>query len=366
MRLPRITSSVGLALVILILVALWLASGLIDRDPASAAPDERPAVRKAMTVEAVLLQPRPVARVVALQGEIEPLKKATLRAEAAGQVEKVLAGRGDAVRKGQVIVQLKMNDRSARLKQAESLVRQRQTEFEAKQNLVRQGFIERIAEKEALSSLESARAALETIRQEIGHTAIRAPFDGILESRPVEVGDLVAVGSEVGLMVDTSKLVAAGQVPQQEIQHIRQGRRGAAQLITGQHAQGSISYVASMPEKGTQTFRVELEIENPDQSLPSGVSAEILIPLEEVQAHFITPAALVLDGNGLIGVKTVEDEGRVGFRAVRTVRSQNDGIWVAGIDGPVAVIVSGQGFVTPGERVDVVYREMGGTPSSVQ
>jgi membrane fusion protein, multidrug efflux system len=366
MRMPRITSSVGLAFVIMILVGFWLATGLLQRDPAAAAPVESPAPRKAMTVEAVLLEPRAVARVVTIQGEIEPLKKATLRAEAAGQVEKVLAGRGDVVRKGQVIVQLKMNDRSARLKQAESLVRQHQTEFEAKQGLVRQGFIERIAEKEALSSLESARAALETIRQEIGHTTIRAPFDGILENRPIEVGDLGAVGSEVGLIVDTSKLIAAGQVPQQEIQHIRQGRRGAAHLITGQHAQGAVSYVASMPEKGTQTFRIELEFENTDRALPSGVSAEILIPLEEVQAHFITPAALVLDQNGMIGVKTVEEGGQVGFRAVSTVRAQNDGIWVAGLDGPVSVIVSGQGFVTPGERIDVVYRGAGGSSSALQ
>jgi membrane fusion protein, multidrug efflux system len=312
-----------------------------------------------MTIQATRLESSPIARLVAVQGELEPVKTATLRAEASGQVERILAERGDMVRKGQVIVQLRINDREARLKQAEALVRQRETEFKAKAELVREGFIERIAEKEAMSVLESARAALETIRLEIEHTRIRAPFDGILENRVVETGDIVAVNDEVGLLVDTSTLIAAGRVPQQEIQHIRPGRQGTVRLITGQSAQGTVRYVASMSDKATQTFRIELEVKNSDQSLPSGVSAEILLPLDTVEAHFLSPAALVLDKSGTVGVKTIDQDGRVGFRTVKTVQAQNDGIWVSGLDRTVSVIVSGQGFVSPGEKVNVVYRESG-------
>jgi multidrug efflux pump subunit AcrA (membrane-fusion protein) len=103
------------------------------------------------------------------------VKTATLRAEVSGQVEKVLAQRGDRVRKDQIIVQLRMNDRQARLKQAETLVRQRETEYQAKQDLVGQGLLERIAEKESLSALESARAALETVAWKSGTQASGPP-----------------------------------------------------------------------------------------------------------------------------------------------------------------------------------------------
>jgi membrane fusion protein, multidrug efflux system len=361
----RITSSIALALAIILIIAAWMASGWLSDGPEAAVPGSGTVPPKVMTVQAERLEPHRIDRMVTVQGELEPLKTATLRAEALGQVEKIPAERGDAVRKGQVLVQLKMNDRTARLKQAESLVRQRETEYRARQDLVREGFIERIAEKEAFSSLESARAALETIRLEIEHTTIRAPFDGILENRVVEVGDTVAVNDPVGLLVDTSSLIAAGQVPQQEIEHVRTGNKGAVRLITGQQAQGTVRYVASMPDKATQTFRIELEIENSSRSLPSGVSAEIMLPLEQVDAHFLSPAALVLGQDGIVGVKTVDADGWVGFEAVRTVRAQNDGIWVAGLEGTVSVIVSGQGFVTPGEQVNVVYREAGAPASAV-
>jgi membrane fusion protein, multidrug efflux system len=360
MKSLKISMSIVLALSIVLLVTIWMASGLLSHGPAAAVTDsETTPKRMMMTIQAARLESSPIARVVAVQGELEPVKTATLRAEASGQVEKILAERGDMVRKGQVIVQLRMNDREARLKQAEALVRQRETEFKAKAELVREGFIERIAEKEAMSVLESALAALETIRLEIEHTRIRAPFDGILENRGVEAGDILAVNDEVGLLVDTSTLIAAGRVPQQEIQHIRPGRRGTVRLITGQSAQGRVRYVASMSDKATQTFRIELEVENSEQSLPSGVSAEILLPLDMVEAHFLSPAALVLDQSGTVGVKTVDQEGRVGFRTVKTVQAQNDGIWVSGLDRAVSVIISGQGFVSPGEQVNVVYSESG-------
>jgi membrane fusion protein, multidrug efflux system len=366
MSIFKVNPSIVLALCIVLLVGAWMASGMVRQDSAAGVPEDHTVPLKLMTVQAERLEPVPISRVVTVQGELEPLKTATLRAEVSGQVEKVLAQRGDRVRKDQIIVQLRMNDRQARLKQAETLVRQRETEYQAKQDLVGQGLLERIAEKETLSALESARAALETVRLEIEHTSIRAPFDGLLEHRPVEVGDLVAVNDQVALLVDTSTLIAAGQIPQQEIQHVRPGNQGMVRLITGQQARGTVRFVASMPDKSTQTFRVELEIGNVQRDLPSGVSAEIVLPVEEIEAHFLSPASLVLDPGGAVGVKTVDREGRVAFQAVRTVRAQKDGIWVSGLRGTVTVIVAGQGFVSAGEQVDIVYHEAGARAAALE
>ncbi|MFP4516625.1 MAG: efflux RND transporter periplasmic adaptor subunit [Desulfovibrionales bacterium] len=356
MKRFEVKKSFLLAVAIVLVVGGWMASGLIHEDSAEAIPESRPAPVRIMTVEAARLTASQITRNLTVQGEIEPVKTATLRSETDGLVEKVLVHRGDRVEAGQVVAQLKLNDRQARLKEAQAIVRQRSIEHEAKKTLVKNGYLETIAEKEALAALESARAVLQKIELEMANTTIRVPFDGILERRTVEIGDLVPVNGEVGLVVDTSTLVAAGQVPQQEIQYIRPGAHGIVRFITGQQAEGRIRYIASMPDKGTQTFRVELEIANPDHTLPSGVSAEIVIPLENVHAHFLSPAALVLDETGTVGVKIVDHEDRVRFITVQPLRSEPGGVWVSGLPTTAAVITSGQGFVAPGEEVRVAYR----------
>ncbi|MDX1656831.1 MAG: efflux transporter periplasmic adaptor subunit, partial [Candidatus Competibacteraceae bacterium] len=100
-----------------------------------------------------------------------------------------------------------------------------------------------------------------------------------------------------------------------------------------------------------RTFRVELEIPNLDGKYAAGISAEIRIPLETVPAHLLSPALLSLDEQGILGVKTVDQQARVIFHPVGIVRTAPDGVWVAGLPQQVRIITVGQGFVQPGERV---------------
>jgi multidrug efflux system membrane fusion protein len=101
----------------------------------------------------------------------------------------------------------------------------------------------------------------------------------------------------------------------------------------------------------TRTFRVEIELPNPDAKLRDGVTADIHIPVRQIKAMRISPAILILDDQGKVGVRAVVD-GRVKFFPVQIQTDNPDGMWVTGLPDRVNVITVGQEFVNNGEHVD--------------
>ena len=74
---------------------------------------------------------------------------------------------------------------------------------------------------------------------------------------------------------------------------------------------------------------VAIEVQNPDNRLRDGVTADIRIPISSVRAHRFSPAILVLNDAGQVGVRIVEDGGTVRFKPVRILSDGRGGVWVA-------------------------------------
>ena len=142
---------------------------------------------------------------------------------------------------------------------------------------------------------------------------VRAPFNGTVQERSVEVGDYVRPGDPVATFVDNTRLIVTGSIAEQDAGFVRVGGTATAVLVTGQEVQGRIRYLAPVAEESTRTFTVELEIPNPGGKLPAGVTAEMRIPGGEVLAYRVAPSLLTLDATGELGIKTVDAQqpGRV-------------------------------------------------------
>jgi multidrug efflux system membrane fusion protein len=131
------------------------------------------------------------------------------------------------------------------------------------------------------------------------------------------------------------------------------GSPASAALVTGETVDGKIRFVANRADDTTRTFRVEVELPNAQGKLRNGVSADIRIPVKELKAVEISPGILVLDDNGAVGVRAVEN-GVVRFHPVEIVSDGPDGMWVSGLSNGMTVITVGQLYVSDGERVIVV------------
>jgi multidrug efflux system membrane fusion protein len=277
-----------------------------------------------------------------------------LRAETDGTVESLPVSKGQRINTGEVIAELSADNRLANLAVAKANQVQAQNEYAAASKLQKQGLQSQTALNTAAAKLESANAQVQAAQLEIGDTVLRAPFDALIDNIEVELGDFLDRGGRIATLIDNSKLLITGSVPQKNIVDVKAGSPAIAKLITGESLNGTVRYISSMADSATRSFGIEVIIDNPPASTMSGVSAEISIPVETISAHLISPAILALDDDGTLGVKAVNDNNEVIFHAVSVVKTESDGAWVTGIPDNVTLITLGQGFVNPGEQVQPV------------
>lgn len=349
-RWKSLKPSYRAALIILVLAVAWIASGQLGGgsksgdDKAHAKVADIPQVR----VEALASSDRDA--VVAIRGRTQALHSVDIRAEVDGVVQALHFDKGDHVKQGQVLCEIKTNDRAAKLAEARALVAQTGEQHQVDLDLAKNGFRSKTQVAQSAASLEAARAQEQTMQIQLANTQIRAPFDGLADDRYVEVGDYMRAGDKCALLIAPEPFLAVGQISEREVGEMKAGDPASATLVTGEKVDGKIRFVANRADDTTRTFRIEVELPNADGKLKVGVSADIRIPVKNLKATKISPGILVLDDGGVVGVRAVEN-GVVRFHAVQIVSDGPDGMWVSGIPDHLAVITVGQSFVTDGERV---------------
>lgn len=340
-------------------IAAWVLGGYAMKSAGKETPDE-PAVAKAVapvTVSVRTQEAKPVEQFIVAQGQAEPNRTVTIRAETKGQISEILADEGASVAAGDVIVRLEANDRKAMLLRAEARVREQQSAYEASESLGKKGYQTQRQADQIFSSLQTARAELEEARIELERIEIKAPFEGVVLSSPMELGAYVDVNGEVATIVDNDPLVVSIRIPQQDVSALKLGQPANVTFATGQQRDGKIRYIAARADEDTRTFRVEVEMPNPNGEIPSGISAEAKVPTGTVMAHFVSPAALSLNDEGKLGIKTVDEHNKVTFHTASIVLSDVDGAWITGLPPQARIITLGHGFVQIGEEVQVAEEQ---------
>ena len=341
---------------IITIVTLWLVSGqlgsdesagpVVDTDAAESIPKNAVRVRTQAAEE--------VMRTIIVNGKTAPARIVNLAAETDGRVEYIGAERGASLARGNVIVRLDERDRSARLAQAQALLKQREVEYAARERLKSESYVSEAQLQEAVALLETARAELTRAELDLDYMTIRAPFAGALQSRAVEIGDFVKRGDPIATYVDNRTIIVSANVSEFDAHYVDVDDRAEARLATGETVQGRIRYVAPVADEATRTFTVELEVDNADGALRAGGTAELRIPAETVLAHRISPALLTLDDAGNVGVKIVDETGEVQFVVADIALTSNDGVWLAGLPEIATIITVGQGYVASGTTVAAV------------
>lgn len=347
--LSRLLNSSAIVFVaIILLVVFWIGSGIIGREDAPASAAERPTP----VVAASWSEARPVDRELTLYGEVEPTQVATLRSRIDGLVESV-ADQGTVVEEGDVLARLTTDDREARLARAEAQVVSAQRSYDAAQQLADRGVGPGSDVQTRLAELEAARAELRTIELEIDNTSLRAPISGVINRVIADIGAYVAPGGDVLEIVDNDPLVAVVQVQQSEITNIRTGMPARVRFIGGREAEGRVSFVSPLADAATRTFRVEIEVPNPDGEVPAGVSAEVMLVTATVEAHHISPALIRLDEQGRLGLYVIEGDDRAVFRPIEIVMADSAGIWAGGLEERQHLVTISQGSIPVDEPVEV-------------
>lgn len=337
--------------ILIILLTLWLSLGSLNAQ--EQAPEKSADTIPLAKVMYQTFHAEPTEKKIDLYGRTAPDKQARLSAEIAGKILLTKIDKGDKVSKGQVIALIDQGDLQSQLDRAKAVLSVKRQEFKAAESLKNRGLQGEIAYTNALAELTDAKSSVKTVEMHLAHTSIVAPFDGVVENLFIEQGDFVGVGDPVATLIDLNKLVIEANVSERHIQSITKGQPATIHFIQGSQTQGTVRYLSQLSSPSTNTFAIEVEVPNPNQQIPAGVSTQVELNLETQMAVKITPAMLALDDQGNLGVKTLVED-RVHFVPIQLVKAEQDGVWLTGLGEEVNIITRGQGFVRDGDKVAAV------------
>ena len=369
------TRSYIIAAIFAFVIGAWIVSGMIGENGEEVEPAgsiaEAQAEIKSMQAATFKVQAReftstPHQTEIVLRGATKAERIAQVRAETSGRIVRLPREKGERVNKGDVLCQLDIQEREARMTEARAFLKQRELEYQAAEKLQAKGHRSETATAAVAAGYDAAKAAVERMEIELANTKVRAPFAGVIEDLPSEIGELLQMGAPCAVLVDEDPFLITAQISEREVQDVAVGDTADVTLINGYTTKGTVRFVASAANPATRTFLIEVQIANPDRVLREGLTATLILKSREVPAHYISKAILTMDDDGVVGVRSLDAGNQVRFKKITPIAEDREGVWVTDLPDQLRIITSGQEFVYEGQQVevDIMTGENGNTENN--
>ena len=332
--------------VILVAVAAWM---FIPRNAETLSQDNNEPVRvivaieagqsisedpDVLTVRAATIRPQSYIKQIRVRGRTQASRHVQVRMEQAGRIVSDPITRGARVKQGDLLCEIAVDNRDADLLEAASRREQATFEYDAAMDLQGRGLQSDVVVAQLKAALASSRAAVSRAELALRNVRVLAPFDGIVETRDVEIGDLLNIGDVCASVLDDKPMLLVGLVPEQDVNSVSVGARVSAKLLDGNMIAGTVTYLARAADAVSRSYRIEVEVDPRYTDIRAGTTVELMVDASEISAHLIPSSALSLDDKGVIGVKLIGAGNIILYRNVEIVgdsRNQlNPGVWDAG------------------------------------
>ena len=286
----KLTQNIRLSLYILIPILLWMISGFFKND----VPQQVNESNDLFSVQTLLSIAEEYQPYIKLKATTKSEKRINVKAKTSGEVVKIGATQGNYVEKNTVLCSL--------------------------------GVVE------------------------LNRTEVKAPFSGYIE-KIVKPGNFLERGQVCATIIQLDPISFVAGVPEYDINKVRVNQNVFVELVTGQKIEGKLTFVSKSASSDTRTFSVESQIDNPEGFIKDGLTAEISIEIDSVKAHKISPSILLLNDEGKLGIRIVNEGNLANFVEIIILEDSEEGLWVTGISDNVEIIIQGQGFVEDGQEV---------------
>jgi RND family efflux transporter MFP subunit len=273
-----------------------------------------------------------------LPGTLQGINEATVYARSNGYILRWSKDIGSSVKKGELLAEIAAPEIDQELSQAiaaqqqaassEGLAKstaERWHSLREKDAVTQQDLDERQSTYlQAQANLASAEANTLRLRNLQGFNKVVAPFDGVVTSRNIDVGDLVdagngGVGKALFRVAQIDPLRLYVFVPQVYVQQVKVGDAVTVTLPgrQGEEYRGTIARTARAIDTGTRTMQVEIRVPNPDEALIAGAYVQVNLPIKQDGEALIIPINVLLFRPDGPRVATVDSAGRVRLTPVK-------------------------------------------------
>lgn len=314
----------------------------------------------------------------AISGTLTPLVQATVRAELGGALLRVAAEPGQAVRKGQMLARIEAPTMDDTIRSAESSLRSEQQSLEQAQRelaraetLVTAGAIAardvenaRNAVVSAESRVADARARLTNARKALGDATVESPISGIVSDRPVNTGDVVAMGTPLFTIVDPASMQLEASVPSESLAAIRVGAPVKFEVrgYPDQAFTGKIDRISPTADPVTRQVSIWVTVDNRRGRLVGGLFAEGRVT-QTARKGLVLPLSVIDENQGAATVLRVSN-GTVDRVPVtlglRDPQTEQVEITAGLAEGDIVLRGVAQG-ITPGTRITIRNQQSSGS-----
>jgi len=354
-------------------------------------------------VEVIHLTRGSAQTTLVLPGTVQAITEAPILARTDGYLKRRLADIGDRVRSGQVLAEIDAPELDQQIHQAEAAVEQAQAAVEQAQAGLAQGTANRdlakitaerlkslndqgivaqqdrdqsqaqlaaqdanvqAAEKQISaqkSNLAAARANLARLKAIDDYRSVKAPFDGVITLRNVDVGALVSTGTTLLFRIaQTATLRTFLNVPQNSISAVYVGQRASLTLSgsPGRTFAGSVARMARALDPASRTMLVEVDVPNADGALFPGSYADVELVGSRTDPPIVVPASALVFRNDGAQLAVVRADSTVHLQKVTVGRDYGDRLEViGGIDNGTTILAVPGDNARDGLRITPIERE---------
>lgn len=348
---------VVLALGVLAPVCSALADPAIDTTVTSAASDKQ---LPAVAVAVVPVSHEPLNQPIKNSGRVSHKNETRLAFKTAGLIEKIWVEEGDAVKAGQLLATLDLEEINAQQLRAASNHKNAIADLQRFTKLYEDSLISLQVKQNAQLAADSAEAELQIANFNKKLSVIRASADGRVLKRFVEANELIQAGQTVFLLASNQQgsIVRLGLIDQ-DIVRVQAGDAASITLdaYPGRTFQGQISEIASSTDSNTGTFEVEVSIEDQGFNLRSGLIARVVIIPTGGQLQYAIPIESVYQAEqGAASIFVLDEEySKANKIEVTLIKYLPDSVVVQGsLKASDKVITLGAPYLSDGRDVIVV------------
>jgi len=306
--------------------------------------------------------------VVEVVGRLTPNREVTLAAEVGGIVTNYAADIGDRVQKRNVIVRLDPSDHQLALKEAEANFAVAQTRLDlalkaydrAKSLLPREVITQDTfdnAEAEYLSaqaSVKRVKVLVDIAKTQLSKTRIRAPFNGQIAARMIETGQLISAGQALMKIIDPNPMRV--KIWLSENDYVRLDKSDSVSIVMEAYPEevftGKIDRIDIAADERTNTFCIEIFIDNPNLAFKAGMTAKVRIITSTIPSAILIPQSTVLYRSDREEVFIIGADNRAVLRKVKLGLSLDERIEVReGLAAGDQLVITGGQYLKPGDKI---------------
>ena len=348
----------------------------ILRAKQAAALEEAAEVHARQYVTTIVPTPGGRGLPLTLPGTLQGINEATVYARSNGYILHWSRDIGASVKQGELLAEITAPEIDAELSQAlaseqqtassESLAQstaERWKGLRDKDAVTQQDYDEKeSAYRQAQANLAAARANVARLKNLKGFKRVVAPFDGVITSRTIDVGDLVnagngGAGKALFTIAQVDPLRLYVYVPQNYAGDVKVG--DAVKVSLAEHLdrqfEGSIARTARAIDMATRTMQVEIRVPNPKGELIAGSYVQAMLPIKEDAAALLVPTNVLLFRPDGTRVATVDPHGKVHLNPVHLGTDYGNSVAIlSGLESTDHIILNPPDSLADGDAVTVV------------